>query len=216
MRRFISIKMLFRSPLKSLLTFMLIIVASFALFSRVTDYAITSREEANARSFYHGVAALDNSVPDGTFEGYDNGLSYSYSFSQENKEWPSAEEIKELTSLSGATLTDNRYMTAGLVDNYKRLVDKDYGDYNTSNFVVEGTYSGYDTYDESSQVIDILLNDVTVLAGEIELSQGIPLKVQTFLREEEIQGKEGTQEEEHLNELVFGDLLPRVTIMESH
>lgn len=60
--------MFLRSPLKLLLTFILMAAASYVLVSRVTDYVIISREEANARSFYHGVAALDNSVSDITFE----------------------------------------------------------------------------------------------------------------------------------------------------
>ena len=63
MRNSLALKTLLRSPVKTLLTFLLIAAASFALFSRITDYAVTSREAANAESFYHGVAALDNTVP---------------------------------------------------------------------------------------------------------------------------------------------------------
>ena len=63
MRNSTNLKTLFRSPLKTILTFFLIGAASFAFFSRVTDYAITMREASKAESFYSGVAALDNSVP---------------------------------------------------------------------------------------------------------------------------------------------------------
>ena len=62
MRKTIALKSLLRDPLKSLLTFLLIAAASFSLCSRVTDYAVTNRETAKAESFYHGVAALDNSA----------------------------------------------------------------------------------------------------------------------------------------------------------
>ena len=192
--------MFLRSPLKLLLTFILMVAASYVLVSRVTDYVIVSREEANARSFYHGVAALDNSVSDITFESNDNGLISSYSIGQKNKEWPTDKEIKEFTSLPGVTLTDNRYMTAGLVENYKRLVDKGYGDYNLGHFAVEGTYSGYDTLDGSSEVevINILLDDITILAGDIEPDKGKTLKIETIVKkemqEEESQEKEQSEE----------------------
>lgn len=51
MKKSSALKTLLRSPLKSLLTFLLIAAASFALFSRVTDYAITTREAGKAESF---------------------------------------------------------------------------------------------------------------------------------------------------------------------
>ncbi len=64
MRKTIALKSLLRAPVKTLLTFLLIAAASFALFSRITDCAVTMREMAAARDVYHGAAALDNTVPD--------------------------------------------------------------------------------------------------------------------------------------------------------
>jgi len=64
MKKSLALKSLLRSPMKTLLTFLLIAAASFALFSRVIDYAVTTRETENAKSLYHAVAFLDNEVPD--------------------------------------------------------------------------------------------------------------------------------------------------------
>ena len=63
MKKSLALKSLLRSPLKTLVTFLLIAAASFALFSRVTDYAVTTRETAQAARIFTGVAALDNTMP---------------------------------------------------------------------------------------------------------------------------------------------------------
>ena len=62
MRKSISLKMLFRSPLKTLLTFLLVAAATFALFSRVLDYAITMQGTKNMEGNYHCIASLNNEV----------------------------------------------------------------------------------------------------------------------------------------------------------
>lgn len=63
MRPGLSLKTLFRAPFKTLVTFLLIAAASFAVFYRVADYTVTQREMSRAISCYRGVAALDNGVP---------------------------------------------------------------------------------------------------------------------------------------------------------
>ncbi len=125
MKQSTALKTLPRAPLKSLLTFLLIAAASFALFSRVTDYAITTREAGKAESFYSGVAALDNSVPAMVLIEDRDGIAFANVQQPEDKPWPSKEQLNELSSLPGVTLTDTRYMTAGQVGDYKRLIDKD-------------------------------------------------------------------------------------------
>ena len=109
MRKSISLKTLLRAPVKTLLTFLLIAAATFALFSRVTDYAVTTRETAKAESFYHGVAGLDNSTPP---------MEY---YQPEPKPWPTEAQLEEFSSLPGITFTDTRYTTDGLVDAWNLL-----------------------------------------------------------------------------------------------
>ena len=171
MRKIFVLKILLRSPVKTAITFFLIAAASFTLIYNIADYVVTSRETKKACSFYHGVAALDNSVPDVT--------STAGIYETQDKPWPADEQIEEFSALYGVTLADKRYMTAGLIENYKRLADKDYSEYNLGRFVIEGTYAGYKNVNSSEVFIDLLFNDVTVLAGDIETGTGKPLQIET-------------------------------------
>ncbi len=164
MRKTIALKSLLRDPLKSLLTFLLIAAASFSLCSRVTDYAVTNRETAKAESFYHGVAALDNSAqPIGMYW-------------PDPKPWPSAGQLEKFSSLPGVTLTDTRYATDGLIEDYKRVIDTEtYME--EGEFLLEGTFDGIEEYD--SGALYLLFKDVTVYAGEIKFDTDRPLKIKS-------------------------------------
>ncbi len=184
MRKSVAMKTLLRSPLKTLLTFLLIAAASFALFSRVTDYAVTTRETENAESLYHAVAALDNEVPDipvlvTYVDSPDKSASKGYDtlYEMEDKPWPTEGELEEFTSLPGVTLADTRYMTSGRVEDYKCLV----GEGRYGGFVLlEGTYGGYE---EGGSILEdhvcLQFNDVKVIACD-----GGPEVEESFLTEE--------------------------------
>lgn len=176
MRKSLAIKTLLRSPLKTLLTFLLIAAASFALFSRVTDYVITSREAAKAQSLYHGVAAFDNSVEPVYFEYQE--------IETEPIPWPSDEQLEEIASLPGVTLADTRYTTDGLIEDYKRVIGEE-DSYMNNVFVVEGTYTGYQEYDQELEWsrLYLELTDVEVHAGDIYLNSGnsINIAVQFYM-----------------------------------
>lgn len=186
MRKSMSLKMFFRSPLKTLLTFLLITSASFALFSRVTDYGITMQGTKNMENFYNCVASLDNENPDfwyttGEAESRDKSMSRGYSGCQEvpDKPWPSEEKLEEFASLPGVTLSDTRYMTAGLVEDYKRPIEYE----SLSRYipiVFEGTYAGceYDTQDDVMEGhVRLKFDDVKVIACELELDIGTSVKL---------------------------------------
>lgn len=173
MRKTIALKTLLRSPVKTILTFLLIASASFALFSRVTDYAVTTRETKNAESLYHAVASLDNEVPDIPIEikyvnSADGTVSTGYStiYEMEDKPWLTKEQLEEFSSLPGVTVADHRYATAGRVEDYKRLLGSgDYGGF----FVFEGTYRGYIDDSDPSVLEDhvkLKFDDVKVIAAE--------------------------------------------------
>lgn len=175
MRKSLALKTILRSPLITLLTFLLIAAASFALFSRVTDYVVNIRETENARSLYHAVASLDNEVPDISVEtkavqsadGNMNG--YCTVYEMEDKSWPTKEELQEFSSLPGVTLADTRYMTAGLVRDYKRILG------GTGDILLEGTFNGYiDDRDKSvyEDHVRLIFDDVKVIAGESEFDIG--------------------------------------------
>ena len=52
MKKTTALKTLLRAPVKTLLTLLLIAAASFALFSRITDYAVTTRENKEVEKFF--------------------------------------------------------------------------------------------------------------------------------------------------------------------
>ncbi len=162
MRKSLVFKMLLRTPVKTLLTFVLIAAASFSLFSRVTDYVVTSRETKHARGLYHAVAYLDNEIPDipiitTTVTGWSSAY-YATTYETEDKPWLTKEQEEEFQALPGVTLADRRYMTAGLVEDYKRM---DYG----GRCLFEGTYRGYEEGDMEDH-ISLKFDDVTVIAAE--------------------------------------------------
>lgn len=171
MRKTIALKSLLRAPLRTLLTFLLIAASAFALFSRVTDYAVTTRETKNAQSLYHAVASLDNEVADIMIEtkavqsadGAMNG--YGVEYEMEDKPWPTEEELEEFSSLPGVTLADTRYEVAGLVEDYECLLG------GADDVLFEGTYNGYLDDTDSSVLEDhvcLKFDDVKVIAGRGE------------------------------------------------
>lgn len=166
MRKTTSLKTVLRSPLKAMLTFLLIVAASFAMFSRVTDYAVTSRVIKNAESSYHGVAALDNTVPYVSVSGESPQWGDGLGMAMEEPNWPTDEQIEQLSSLPGVTLADTRYVTAGKVEDYKGLIDEENSYYHMGDYVMEGTYLGYEILEtDPDSFVDLLFTDVTVLAS---------------------------------------------------
>lgn len=170
MRKNLALKTLWRTPLKTTLTFLLLAAGSFTLFSRVTDYATSTRESSKAESFYYGVAALDNSTPP---------IGHYY---PEPKAWPDDTQIQEFSSLPGVTLADTRYTTDGFIEDYKRIIDPE-AYYSTSEFVLEGTYDGYEEYDHGGtddESLYLLFHDIKVHAGELEYRLDMPLKIEAI------------------------------------
>ena len=144
MRISLSLKTLLRTPLKALLTVLLLAVASFALFSRVSEYAITTREMERATSYYTGIGYLDTGVP---YTAGQNEYSHSYIRFYEPVISPPSiidAQIKAIESLPYVTTTDTRYMTTGISDSYNRLDLSNDPSYNyTTRFIMEGTFDNY-------------------------------------------------------------------------
>lgn len=180
MRKILILKTVFRTPVKSMMTILLLAAASFTLFLRVTDYMITTREAGKIKNSCYGVAALDNTVPDITvWEEFSTYISHAMTYEVDDAPWPSEKQLKKFSSLPGVTLTDTRYMTAGLVENCQRLYHQDV---KFERCVIEGTYVGYEEDELSSGIntedsIWLIFDDVTVLASEKELEEQIKIKV---------------------------------------
>ena len=193
MKKSMALKTLLRAPLKALLTFLLIAAASFALFSRVTDYAVTTRENRKAENFYYANASLSNYVPNTYVETeYVNSpdgttsTGYGFMYKMEQKPEPTKQQMEEFKSLPGVTLVDKHYLGAGRVEDYKRLNRLEHSGSSSGYFLFEGTYKGYEDANSNPSIlcdhVSLKFDDVKVIAcdggPEIERSftvSNIPL-----------------------------------------
>jgi len=173
MRPSLSLKTLLRTPFKTAMTFLLIAAASFALFSRVADYSVIAREMNKIKNTYHGSLTLDNWIP--------NTAGWQWSSLSKNYEWATplptpltAEQINAFASLNGAAVK-TRYMTGGVIRDYRRLKNRISDDYDwgydyTERFVMEGVL--VDFSDSYGNVRTYKFDDVKLLAGDARLTEG--------------------------------------------
>ena len=144
MRLTLSLKTVYRSPARTLLTFVLLGVATFAFFTRAAEYAITTREMNNAERQYMGVGAVELEpagypIPflpmylytDPRLEGkYELGED---SLGVQRYQPLTRGRIDAVAGLPYVTSVDTRYMTAGVSDAFFRLGDSD-SRYNVSYY----------------------------------------------------------------------------------
>lgn len=177
MRPLLSIKTLFRTPFKTLLTFILLTSVMFALFTRIAEYSITEREIKNAAKQYRGIGSAEiseavESLPDSPFyiltdprmledASEESGNYFLDIFRYQPL---SREQIHSILKLPYITASDTRYMTAGVSDQYYRLDDGiDYYNY-TARYIIEATLSEIEIQG-GTNYNQIKLKDCIVLAG---------------------------------------------------
>ncbi|MCL1805377.1 MAG: ABC transporter permease [Clostridiales bacterium] len=155
---------LFRSPVKTVLIFILLGVVSSVWIVQICEYIITKREYDNAAVLYRGVGAVEVAAPvvtdsrrPGYFESdprmskdytdHEKKLFYQYT-AYRNESGYILDDLRyrslrweQITAFSGLPfidLFDVRYMTAGISDKYYRL-DEGEGYYNYSaRLILEG------------------------------------------------------------------------------
>lgn len=179
MRPSLSIKTLYRTPFKTLLTFFLLASVTFALFSRVSEYSITNREIKNAAKEYRGVGSAEISAAAESYPGDSiyikadpRMLQYCSEKAREyylNLRYQplSQEQISSILEIPYVTSSSTRYMTAGVSDKYWRLDEgEDYYNY-TARYIIEGTLSEvkYNVSYFGTNYNKLTLNDCTLLAG---------------------------------------------------
>lgn len=153
MRIILSIKMLFRSPIKTIVTLLLLTAISFMLLSRVYEYAITAREFKSIENTYQGIGTIEVSPPEKTgVDGPQFLTSDHYNPDSQDGTWEDTryqglpeEAMARIATLPFVTAVDTRYMTAGISDTYYRLDDrKTYYNY-TRMLILEGTLKSWNT-----------------------------------------------------------------------
>ena len=124
----LSIITLFRSPVKTILTFLLLFAVSFALFSRVGEYAASAQEFARMAEGYRGIGLVEAAPP----EFIDIRTPFYVTGSYYNPDHPdgtwedtrykalTAEQMDAIVKLPYVASTPTRYMTAGISKHYMR------------------------------------------------------------------------------------------------
>jgi len=203
MNPLLSLKTLLRTPFKTAITFLLIAAASFALFSRVADYAVSAREMEKVKDSYNGVIALDNDIFTTYWDYIFSDLpktrtSVSWGYVLVNIEKPdplTAEQMNAFASLSGVT-AETRYMTGGIINEFERLnpnIGKGYDwgyDYG-ARFVIEGTFDHVGIWRNKGEynIGDFIVlgnslyfSDIKYYAGRVQAKEGetVPIDIDWF------------------------------------
>ncbi len=169
MKAKISLKTLYRSPVRTVLTFILLAAVTFALFSQILEYSVAKREMEKMVALYDGVINVESGIFD--MEGNElpaymyrdkrvpQGIMPDETMEEYRKlgfEPMTAEEIETLSALPYVTYTDTRYMTAGVTE-FRRIDEGTmYYDY-TNICVVEGTVRFYNATQRALAVTDLEL-----------------------------------------------------------
>ncbi len=195
MKKSTGIRMLLRSPVKTVVTLVLIAAASFLFLYNLLDYAMTKREYARTYAAYHGYFsimrpedrefAVQNVAQDGEWFLSDPAGNPAYSeehypYSGYHMETIPESELETVAAIPGVTKVERRYMTGGLAE-FKRTYTYNgntmYSFFlNTHRIVFEGTVADFDPENLTSiSFLDMMgigydavlkLKDVKVVAGD--------------------------------------------------
>ena len=178
-------KSLYRSPIKTILTLLLLIVAVFLLLYNLSDYSVSQREYAETRSHYEGVLTLQESdiqetngmpdlflLTDQTNPGRTFGQASYDTWHHESLHEDTLNEMEKLPYISRI---EKRYMTAGVSPDYTRLdTDVNFKPY-AARCIISATVVKKDDFFYSSTLFPslapkglkcIAIRDVELLAGD--------------------------------------------------
>ncbi len=168
-----SLKTLYRSPVRTIITFILLAAVTFSLVSQILEYSVAKREMEKMVELYDGALNVES----GKFSGINESVpAYIYSDKRVSQgalpssfyeryqslgyEPLSQEQIEAISALPYVTYTDTRYMTAG-VSEYRRLDEGvKYYDY-TNICVIEATVKFY-----NQAMTALIVSDLSLVGGE--------------------------------------------------
>ena len=180
MKPLLLLKTIFRTPLKSLLTFILLSLVMFSLITRVAEYSIIEREIKNAAKGYQGIGTVEISEAKESFPRTHSYIKtdprlkeesidklQQFHFYTTSYEPLTREQIASVLELPYITAYDTRYMTAGISDKYYRLDEGiDYYNY-TARHIIEATLSDvdYNVINNGIYFYKMNLNNPKLIAG---------------------------------------------------
>ena len=154
-------KNLYRSPVRTLLTFILLAVVSFEFFTQTAEYTVTAREITKAAGQYRGVGAVEIDAPNPAtpLESYDpeDDGAYLYQYKPLTQE-----QIAAVSALPYISSSDTRCMTAGISDDFRRMPERGTVSDFMGRCIIQGTLS-YINYDTST----LVLVDSSLVFGDL-------------------------------------------------
>lgn len=174
MRPLQLIKTLFRTPFKTFLTFLLLAAVTFVLFSRVSEYSVTSKEIESLTKEYRGIGTAEIAPAPETYPSIPYNIYKDPRLSKNKSSYLyqplSQEQISSLSKLPYVSSLSTRYMTPGVSDKYYRMDEGvDYYNY-TERFIIEGTLSEvkYKVNHDGFDYNDLILEGCTLLTGKLQ------------------------------------------------
>ncbi len=186
------VQSLIRSPLKTLLTLLLLAAAAFLFLYNLSEYSVSDREYREARDRYEGVLTVEEQpVPEDrglnkpgflfTEEG-SKATDFGYrSYEYYHQKSLGAELMENLGSLPYISRVEKRWLTAGVSPEYYRLdTDKNYYHY-AGRCILTATVEAHfhdhvyskdlwkiygEHYPENESVENAIIKDVELLAGD--------------------------------------------------
>ena len=127
-----SLKTLYRSPVKTAVTLLLLAATAFLFLYNLAEYSVADREYREARDKYEGVLTFNGEIPPETADPWydfflhtdptNPGRTYGrHTYEEWHQESLTAELIEKLGSLQYISGTEQRYMTAGVSPDYYRM-----------------------------------------------------------------------------------------------
>ena len=194
------LKSLYRSPLRSLLSLLLLAAAAFLFLYNLSEYLVSEREYREARDQYEGVLTVEEQpvpdhtdnlrdyflISDETNPGNTYGMLDDADYHQKSLQ---DDLIEALAALPHISRVEKRYLTAGVSSSYVRLdTDTHYFPYFARAVLTAAVKFRMVEYttDNRTQVASwetIVLEDVEVLGGDPAWLKGQELqtvKLHTF------------------------------------
>ena len=190
-----GLKTLYRSPVKTAVTLLLLAAAAFLFLYNLGEYSVSDREYREARDKYEGVLTVEErAVPDNPWifdfflmtdetgrtdkYGIPYGDDYIPTYENCHQQSLGTELAEKLAALPHISRVERRYLTAGVSAEYTRLdTDIHYFPY-SARAVLTGTvtyrfpshlmdeYLNMHKYFEEFETVDyLILEDVELLAG---------------------------------------------------
>ncbi|MBQ9858565.1 MAG: hypothetical protein IJO77_06140, partial [Oscillospiraceae bacterium] len=179
----LSLKTLYRSPVRTVLTFVLLAAVTFALFSQVMEYSNTKKEFEENVEMYYGTGKLEASPAEYKntefpyyIEADPRVDAFPAEFYNEMRYDPiTQEQIDTILAMPPVSSSYKRYMTGGIVEEFYRISDyNDNYDY-AARLIIEGTLREVNTADEFGLYITAIvsgglyLEDCEIIAGQADI-----------------------------------------------